>query len=88
MKIYYNLPDSDDDVQNKMLYLLYENYKLNMMWKLRHIENQIAKEKGCMFIDREGSDEQLSLRFEGFSDNMVTVIKGLLSDKVKTKLKP
>lgn len=89
MKIYYKLPDSDDDKQNKLLHLLYENYKLNMMWKLRHLEKEIVNENGCIFIDRDEEDfeEPLKLRFEGFSENLVTVMKGLLSNKVKTDLR-
>jgi hypothetical protein len=87
MKIYYQLPDSDNDQHNKLLGLLYENYRLKMMWKLRSVERQIIKENGCIFIDRvnEGDEERLDLRFEGFSDQLKLVMRGLLSNQVKTK---
>lgn len=87
MKIYYQLPDSDNDQHNKLLGLLYENYRLNMMWKLRSLEKKIINENGCIFIDRinEDGEERLDIRFEGFSDELILVMKGLLSNQVKTK---
>lgn len=83
MKIFYEIPDSDNDRQNKILYLLFENYKLNMMWKLRKIEDLIKKENGSMFLDQvsggESSNDMISLRLEGFSENLEIVIRGLLA---------
>jgi hypothetical protein len=83
MKIFYELPDSDNEREIKLLQLLFENYKLKMMWKLRKIEDAMTKENGSIFLDQvhetETNDAGIQLRFEGFSDQMVIVINGLLA---------
>ena len=70
MKIYYKIPDSDNENQNKILGLLYELFKYRLMWHLRSIEKVIREENGIIFIDRTGDDENpmnLTYRLEGFT---------------------
>ena len=80
LKIYYELPEAEEGEEPdnpRLMMLLYENFKYRMMWQLRSIESVIKKEGGVIFIDRNENGPEL--RFEGFSDKLVIVMKGLLS---------
>jgi hypothetical protein len=80
MKIYYEILDSDDDLQNEMMRLLYENFKLNLMWKLRSLESQIKAQNGIIFIDRIYEHRPPVLRFEGFPNELENMIKIILNN--------
>lgn len=78
MKIYYDLPDCDNDLEIEAMRLLYENFKLKLMWKLRELESRIKEENGCIFIDRVIEEIPPSMRFEGFSIELESMIKAIL----------
>jgi len=79
MKIYYEILDSDDDLQNEMMRLLYENFKLKLMWMLRELETRIKDENGIIFVDRINIENAPTLRFEGFSVELENMIKAILN---------
>ena len=83
MEIHYAFPDFDNEQLGKILSLIYENYKLNIMWKLRHIEDLIDKETGFIYIDGKLDGyltTELKARVEGFSEELTKKIDELLED--------
>jgi hypothetical protein len=85
LKIYYDIPDSDSDVQNKMMHLLYENMRLKILLAVADIKGVVEKENGTLFIERAPGGEELQFRFEGFSPAMELVIRGCISSINKKK---
>lgn len=87
MKIYYNIPGSDNDLADKMLGLLYENFKLHILLAVQPVQVITDKEKNGMIII-ERLEHDIELRYVGWSPEVEQILKFLISGmKEKQKIK-
>lgn len=84
MKVYYKIPDSANEMQNKLLGLLYENYRLRILLACEPVRRMTDKENGIIFIER--LEETIELRYEGFSPELELILKWHIA-QIKEKQK-
>ena len=73
LKIYYQIPDSDNAKQNRLMVLLYENHKLKILLAVQPMEKIYSKENGIIFIDR--LQDSAEIRYEGWSPEVEQLLK-------------
>lgn len=77
MKIYYQIPDSANADQDKLMGLLYENLKLKILLAVQPMEKIYAKENGKIFIDRveENGLARAEIRYEDWPPEVELLLK-------------
>lgn len=73
MKVYYQIPDSDNDHQNKLMGLLYENLKLRILLAVEPIKKITDQENGMIVIER--LEDSIDLKYVGWSHEVELIIK-------------
>lgn len=81
MKVYYIIPDSDNQQQNQLLKLLYENARLHILLAVQPIEKLTEKENGMIVIER--MEDSIEFRYEGWSPEVEYLIKFMIGQAVK-----
>lgn len=84
MKVYYKIPDSDNEQQNQLIGLLYENFKLRILLACEPVRKMTEKENGIIFIER--LEDRIELRYEGFSPELELILKWHIA-QIKEKQK-
>jgi len=77
MKIYYEVPDRDNEDLTMLQNLLHKCFKFQVMWCLRSLENRINAENGSIFIDQV---PETNIRFEGFSNQLEDEMRQLIAE--------
>lgn len=86
VKVYYKIPDSNNDLQNKVVGMLYENFKLRIQLALAEIEKITEKENGIIIIERTA--DAAEIRYENFKPETVCIMKYLIAQiKVRQKVR-
>ena len=75
MKVYYNIPDTDDRTMAAIYKLHYDNLKLRLLLAVTDIKSITDKEKGIVFIDRLYNPDRISFRYEGWTKATEALIK-------------
>ena len=77
LKIYYKIPDSANDDQNKIMGLLYENLRLKILLAVQPMEKIYAKYNGKIFIDRieENGLVRSEIRYEEWPPEVELLLK-------------
>jgi len=84
LNVYYKIPDSANEEQNKLLGLLYENFRLRILLALAPIEKMTRASKGIILIER--MEETVELRYEGFTPELELICKWHIA-QIKEKQK-
>lgn len=84
MNVYYKIPDSDNDQQNKLLGLLYENFRLRILLALAPVEKITRESKGIILIER--MEDTVEIRYEGFTPELELICKWHIA-QIKEKQK-
>lgn len=73
MKVYYKIPDSGNEMQNNLISLLYENYKLRILLACAPMSKLTDRENGMIIIER--TEDGIELRYEGWSPEVELILK-------------
>lgn len=84
LKVYYKIPDSDNAMQNNIIALLYENYKLRILLACEPVRKLTDKENGMIVIER--TEDAIELRYEGWSPEVELILKWCIA-QIKEKQK-
>jgi hypothetical protein len=79
LKVYYKIPDSSSQLQNKMMDLLYENVKMRILRAVEPVKAVVDKENGILIIERSGNTDNIEFRYEGFSPAVEIIIRTCIS---------
>lgn len=79
LRIYYKIPDSGSELENRMMALLYENYSLRIQLALAPVQTLMDKEKGIIIIERQVDPDSIELRFENFTKEGELIAKFLIA---------
>lgn len=86
VKVYYKIPDSGNDMQNKLVAMAYDILKLRILLAISPIEKITSKENGMIIIERKESEAVI--RYENFKPTTVCIMKYLIAQiKEKQKVK-
>lgn len=77
LKIYYRIPDSANDNQNKIIDLEYQNFRLKILLAVQPMEKIYAKYNGKIFIDRieENGLARAEIRYEDWPPEVELLLK-------------
>jgi len=78
MKIYYSNEPTGDDNADKILNLVLEKCKYQIMWHLRHLEDEINNEKEGI-ITLVISDNKKGVGLKGFSKELAEKILDIVN---------
>lgn len=76
MKVYYEFPPSGNDDYDKIIRMMFEKWKYQMMWALRHLEREMEEEGGCIIIQSPGTQYRFVIR--DFSYELTEKIDAIL----------
>lgn len=90
MKIYYQIPDSANEDQNRIMGLLYENFRLKILLAVQPMEKVYAKYNGKIFIDRveENGLARAEIRYEDWPPEVELLLKfciGKMASELKVR---
>ena len=77
MKIFYEVPQRDNEDLTMLQNLLHKCFKFQIMWCLRSLESRIDEEGGTIFIDQI---PEVQIRFEGFSNDLEDEMRDLIAE--------
>lgn len=77
MKVYYKLPDTDNDLESKMIGLLYENMKLRVLLAVQPVKVITDKEDGMILIERTA--DSIEIRYIGWKPDTELILKSCVA---------
>lgn len=84
VRVYYKIPDSDNEVESKIIGLLYENMKLRIELAIQPVRKVIDKEDGMIILERQ--EHEAVIRYEGLSPEVELICKWCIA-QIKEKQK-
>lgn len=86
VKVYYNIPGTDNELADKMIGMLYENFKLHILLAVAPVAKITDKEDGMIVIERKEND--VEIKYVGWSAEVELILKYCIAGmKEKQKIK-
>lgn len=77
MRVYYEMKPTGTDAIDYYLRVLFEMYRFRLMWYLRHLEQEINDEGGCLIIVAETDRSYIHTKdfTRGLTEKVTAIIK-------------
>lgn len=84
VNVYYQIPECNNEMETKLMMLLYENMKLRIELAIQPVRKVVDKEEGMIIIERREHDAEIV--YKGFSPEVELILKFCIS-QIKEKQK-